>query len=179
MPSSPSHVWSTLAVFVIVAASPAPAQTVARSQALASIQNRANVLNRWEDVAALASGMRLRVGLADGTRIAGTLQSVSPDHLVIQAEGDTGSVAWQRDQVTRVEQRRGPRVRPGAGWGALVGVLVGVIGLWTIEPKDAVTNGVLRWHEIPVLATGTAIGIGTGSVINVARRRWVVVYQSP
>lgn len=179
MPNLKCHIWSPLAVFVILAASPAPAQTVARSHTPASIQNRAHVLNRWENVAALVSGMRLRVRLADGTRIAGTLQSVSPDQLVMQADGGTGSVAWRRDQVTRVEQRRGPRVRSGAGWGALVGVLVGAIALGTIEPKDAVTNGVLLYHEIPVLATATAIGVGTGSVINAARRRWVVVYQSP
>ena len=61
----------------------------------------------------------------------------------------------------------------------MVGVLVGAIALGTIEPKDAVTNGVLLYHAFPVLATATAIGVGTGSVINAARRRWVVVYQSP
>ena len=107
------------------------------------------------------------------------VESVSPDQLVIQVEGGRGRMAWRLDQVTRVEQRRGPRVKSGAGWGALAGVLVGAIALWTIEPADAVTNGVLPWHELPVLATGTALGAGTGSVINMARRRWVVVYQRP
>jgi hypothetical protein len=171
MSSLKRRICGSVTVVAILAASPARAQTVATP--------RAHVLNRWDNLAALASGMRLRVGLADGTRIAGTLQSVSPDRLVIQAEGGTGSVAWRQDQVTRVEQRRGPRVRSGAVWGALVGVLVGAITLGTTEPKDTVTNGVLLWHEIPVLVGGTAIGMGTGSVINVARRRWVVVYQRP
>ena len=171
--------WSTVAVFVILAVSPAPAQTLARSRTPASVQRRVHVLNRWENVAALASGVRLRVRLADRTRIAGTLESVSPDQLVIQAEGGRGRMAWRLDQVTRVEQRRGPRVKSGAGWGALAGVLVGAIALGTIQPADAVTNGVLPWHELPVLATGTALGAGTGSVINMARRRWVVVYQRP
>ena len=179
MPSRTSHIGSTLAVLTIVSASPAPAQTARTSRRPEAVQNRAHVLNRWENVAALASGIKLRVALADGTRSAGALLSVSPDHVVIQVEGGAGSVTWRRDQVARVEQRRGPRVRSGAGWGALVGVLVGAIALGTIEPKDAVTDGVLHWHEIPVLATGTAIGMGTGSVINVARRRWVVVYQNP
>lgn len=179
MPSPPCRRWSTLAVLVVLAASPAPAQTrTARASCTpGAVQNRAHVLNRWENVSALASGARLRVTLADATRTAGTLQSVSADSVIIQAESGAGSVTWRRDQVTRIDQRRGPRVRTGAGWGALVGVLVGAITLGRIEPKDAVTDGVLRWHEIPVLATGTAIGMGTGSVINVARRRWVVVYQ--
>lgn len=152
---------------------------IAKSQTPASSQNRAQMMNRWENVAALVSGMSLRVGLTDGTRIAGTFQSVSPDQLVIQTEGDQGSVTWRRDQVTRVEQRRGPRLRSGVGWGALVGAVVGAILLGTIEPLDAATNGVLGYHEIPVLAITTAIGTGTGFAINAARRRWVVVYQNP
>lgn len=174
-----SPTWSTVAVCVMVAANAAPVHPLARSRTQAVVQDRKHVLNSWTNVAALASGTRLRVELADRTRIAGRLESVSPDRLVVLAQGGAGTVGWRRDQVTRVEQRGGPRVRAGAGWGALVGVLVGAITLWTIEPRDAVTNGVLLYHELPVSVTGTAIGAGAGSAINLARRRWVVVYQSP
>lgn len=174
-----SPTWSTVAVCVMVAASAAPVHTLVRSGTRAVVQDHEQVLNNWTNVAALASGTRLRVELTDRTRIAGRLESVSPDRLVVLAQGGAGTVAWRRDQVSRVEQRGGPRVRSGAGWGALVGVLVGAITLGTVEPKDAVTNGVLLWHELPVLVTGTAIGAGAGSAISLARRRWVVVYQSP
>lgn len=174
-----SPTWGTVAVCVMVAASVAPVHTLARSRTQAVMQDRQHVLNSWTNVAALGSGTRLRVELVDRTRITGRLESVSPDRLVVRARGGAGTVAWRRDQVTRVEQRGGPRVKAGAGWGAIVGVLVGAITLGTIEPKDAVTNGVLLWHELPVLVTGTAIGAGAGSAINLARRRWVVVYQSP
>ena len=179
MPIPNRRIWSTVAGLVMLATSAVPARTLARSRTPAPLQGRAHVLNRWENVAGLSSGMQVRVAVADGSRISGTLQSVSGDQLVIQPKDGTGRVAWLRDQVARVEQRQGPRVRSGAGWGALVGVLVGGITLGTIEPKDAVTDGVLRWHEVPVLATTTAVGAGAGSVINLARRRWVVVYQSP
>lgn len=174
-----SPTWSTVAVCVMVAASVAPVHTLARSRTQAVIQDREHVLNSWTNVAALASGTRLRVELADRTRIAGRLASVSPDRLVVLAQGGAGTVAWRRDQVARVEQRGGPRVRAGAGWGALVGVLVGAITLGTVEPRDAATDEVLLWHELPVLVTGTALGVGTGSALNLARRRWVVVYQNP
>lgn len=178
MPKLTRYDWSTWPVLVILAASPVGAQPVGKSVPPPAVHSRAHVLNRWENVAALASGVRLRVGLADGTRVAGTLQAVSPDQLVMQVEGRAGSLAWSPDEVRRVEQRRGPRVRSGAGWGALVGAAVGVIALVTIEPKDAATHGVLPYHEIPMLATATAFGVGTGAVFNVARRRWVVVYQN-
>jgi hypothetical protein len=178
MLSQRSPTWSTVAVCVMVAASSAPVHTLTRSRTRAVVQDRVHVLNSWANVAALASGTRLRVELTDRTRIAGRLQSVSPDRLVVLAQGGAGTVAWRRDEVARVEQRGGPRVKLGAGWGALVGVLVGAITLGTIEPKDAVTNGVLLWHELPVLVTGTAIGAGAGSAINLARRHWVAVYES-
>lgn len=176
MPRMRCEIWTALAVILIVLASPARAQGT-RTPVPASVSPRADVLGQWENVTALALGMPLRVTLADDTRVAGTLQVASADRLVIQTKGDTGSVACDRDQVTRVEQRRGPRIRSGAGWGALVGGLIGAITLGAIEPKDARTTGVLFWHEIPVMATATAIGAGTGSVLNAAMRRWVVVYQ--
>lgn len=171
--------WRPVAVCVMLAVSHGQVQTLARSRTPASGQDRAHVLNSWTNVAALASSTRLRVELTDRTRIVGRLESVFPDRLVIRAQGGTGTVAWPRDQVARIEQRGGPRVRSGAGWGALVGVLVGAITLGTIEPRDAVTDRVHPWHELPVLVTGTAIGAGTGSALNLARRHWVVVYQSP
>lgn len=169
----------TVAVCVLLAASPAPVHARARSGAPASDPDRVHVLNNWTNVAALANGTRLRIELTDRTRIAGRLESVSPERLVILAEGSVGPVEWQRDQVSRIEQRRGPRVKSGAGWGALVGAFVGAIALGTIEPRDAVTHDVLRSHELPVLVMGTAVGVGAGSALNLARRRWVVVYQRP
>lgn len=90
-------------------------------------ENRTQIVNRWENVAALVGGTRLRVLLADGRRIAGTLESVSPDRLVVKTDGALGEVAWGRDEVQRVEERRGPRLASGAGWGALAGFLAGVI----------------------------------------------------
>ncbi len=165
------------ALSLILVAGPAFGQTVARSDTTASAARQpVRALSRWENVGALASGARLRVQLVDGTRMSGTLVSVSSDQLAIQPDGGGASVAWRRIQVTRVEQRRGPRVRSGAGWGALVGGLVGAIALGLIKPADAVTAGVGFYHEIPVLATTTGIGVGTGSVVNALRRRWVVVY---
>ena len=140
---------------------------------------RTQIVNRWENVAALVRGTRLRVRLADGSRIAGTLASVSTDQLVIQTGGDVGTVGWGRDEVQRVEERRGPRLGSGAGWGALTGVLAGAIVLKLVPPKDSLTYRIHASHELPALAGATAIGVGTGLAINAARRRWVVVYQTP
>lgn len=142
-------------------------------------ENLTQVVNRWENVAALVSGTRLRVRLADGRRIAGTLASVSTDQLVVQTSGGVGTVGWRRDEVQRVDERRGPRLGSGAGWGALAGVLAGAIMLKLLPPLDSLTSRIHAWHELPSLAGATGIGVGTGLAINAARRRWVVVYQTP
>ena len=141
-------------------------------------ENGTQIVNRWENVAALVAGTRLRVRLADGSRIAGTLASVSTDQLVVQLGGQVGTVGWGRDKVQRVEERRGPRLGSGAGWGALAGVLAGVIVLKLVPPADSLTHSIYPNHELPALAGTTAIGVGTGLAINAARRRWVVVYIS-
>ena len=142
-------------------------------------ENRTQIVNRWENVAALVGGTSLRVQLVDGRSIAGTLESVSADRLVVKTDGALGTIAWGRHEVRRVEERRGPRLGSGAGWGALAGFLAGVIGLKLLPPSDSVTNGIYANHELPSLAAATGIGVGTGLAINAARRRWVVVYQTP
>ena len=142
-------------------------------------ENRTQLMNRWENVAALVGGTRLRVRLADGRRIVCTLESVSIDRLVVKTDGALGTVGWGRDEVQRVEERRGPRLGSGAGWGALVGFLAGAIILKLVPPADSVTNRVYFNHELPSLAAATGIGVGTGLAINAARRRWVVVFQTP
>ena len=141
-------------------------------------ENGTQIVNRWENVAALVTGTRLRVRLADGSRLAGTLASVSIDQLVVQLGGQAGTVGWGRDRVQRVEERRGPRLGSGAGWGALAGVLAGAIVLRLVPPADSSTHGVYPNHEFPTLGFTTAIGVGTGLAINAARRQWVVVYIS-
>ena len=142
-------------------------------------ENRTQIVNRWENVAALVGGTSLRVRLVDGRNIVGTFEFVSADRLAVKTDGAQGTVAWRRDEVRRVEERRGPRPWSGAGWGALAGLLGGVIGLKLLPPKDSVTNGIYANHELPSLALATGIGVGTGLAINAARRRWVVVYQTP
>ena len=140
---------------------------------------RTQAVNRWENVAALVGGTSLRVRLVDGRSIVGTLESVSADRVAVKTDGGHGTVAWRRDEVQRVDERRRPRLGSGAGWGALAGFLGGVIGLKLIPAKDSVANGIYFNHELPSLALATGIGVGTGLTINAARRRWVVVYQRP
>ncbi len=141
------------------------------------IAERAQVVNRWENVAALGIGARLRVRLAGGSRINGTLVSASSDQLVLHEDGKAGTVGWRRDEVQRVEERRGSSLGSGAGWGALAGVLAGAIVLKLVPPADALAPHVYANHEFPTLGLTTAIGVGTGLAVNAARRRWVVVYQ--
>ena len=146
---------------------------------LGRIENRTQIVNRWENVGALVGGTNLRVRLVDGRSIAGTLESVSADRLVVKTDGALGTIAWARHEVQRVEERRGPRLGSGAAWGALAGFLAGVIGLKLTPARDSVTDGIYLDHVPTSLAAATGIGVGTGLAINAARRRWVVVYQTP
>lgn len=84
------HIWSTLALFVILVPSPAPAQTV---------------VNSFEELRqVLKKGQTVIVTDASGQRTKGKVADVSPSSLVVRAEAMT----------------RGKRIAIGAGIDALV-----------------------------------------------------------
>jgi hypothetical protein len=150
------HMWSTLAVFVILSPSPAPAQTIA---------------NSFEELqTVLKKGQTVIVTDASGQRVKGKVADVSPSSLVVLipeartfAEGTVTEIRAAADSLRN---------------GALIGVGVGVgAGVAVILAKC--DNGPDCSYALKVGAgyagIGAAIGAGIDALVNKAGR---VLYRS-
>jgi hypothetical protein len=146
------HMWSTLAVFVILAPSPAPAQTVA---------------NSFEELRqVLKKGQTVVVTDASGQRTKGKVADVSPSSLVVlipEARTFTEGI------VTEI------RATDPLSNGALIGAAIGTgLAMWDYlidpsEPGNAVVFTV-------AIGLGTAVGAGIDALVN---RGGKVLYASP
>jgi hypothetical protein len=146
------RLWSTLAVFVILAPSPAPAQTIS---------------NSFEELRqVLKKGQTVVVTGASGQRTKGKVADVSPYSLVVLApEART----FTEGTVTEI------RATDPLSNGALIGDAVGTgFAMWDylIDPSEP-GNAVVFTVGIGL---GTAVGAGIDALVN---RGGTILYASP
>jgi len=146
------HMWSTLAVLLILTPGRAPAQTVANS-----FEELRQVLKKGQAVA---------VTDASGQRIKGKVADVSPSSLVILIpEART----FTEGSITEIR-------RTDSVWnGALIGAAIGTgLAMWDyfIDPSEP-GNAVVFTEAIGL---GTAIGAGVDALVN---RGGKVLYAAP
>ena len=150
------HVWSTLAVFVILAAGPASAQTIA---------------NSFEELqTVLQKGQTVIVTDASGQRVKGKVSDVSRSSLVVLIPD---ARTFTEGTVTEIRSAAGSLRR-----GALMGVGVGA-GLGAAVVLAKCRNGPDCSYALKVGAgyagLGVAIGAGIGAMLSKGGR---VVYRS-
>ena len=150
------HIWSTLAVFVILAPSPAPAQATANS--FAELQT------------VLKKGQTVMVTDASGQRVKGKVAEVSPSSLVVLIpEARTFAEGTVREiRAAAGSSRNGALIGLGVGGGAGVAIILAKCH-----------NGPDCSYALKVgagyAAIGAAIGAGIGALSNKGGR---VVYRS-
>ena len=146
------HMWTTLAVFVILAPSPAPAQTIAYS---------------FEELqTVLKKGQTVIVTDASGQRVKGKLADVSPSSLVVFIpEART----FAEGTVTEI------RATDPVWNGALIGAAIGTgLAVWDylIDPSEPGNAAIFT----VAIGLGTALGAGIDALVNRAGK---AVYVSP
>ena len=105
------HIWSTLAVFVILAPSPAPAQATANS--FAELQT------------VLKKGQTVMVTDASGQRVKGKVAEVSPSSLVVLIpEARTFAEGTVREIRAAGSSRNGALIGLGVGGGVGAAVIL-------------------------------------------------------
>jgi hypothetical protein len=146
------RMWSTLAVFAVLAPSPAPAQTAANS------------FDELRQV--LKKGQTVVVTDANGQRTKGKVADVSPSSvMVLTPEART----FTEDTVTEI------RVTDPLKNGALIGAAIGTgFAMWDylIDPSEPGNAAVFAVG----IGLGTAIGAGIDALVN---RGGKVLYASP
>jgi hypothetical protein len=137
------HMWSTLAVFVILAPSPAPAQTVANSfEALRQV---------------LKKGQTVVVTDASGQRTKGKVAGVSPSSLVVLIPE---ARSFPEGTVTEIRAATDPLSN-----GALIGAVIGTgLAMWDylIDPSEPGNAAVFT----VAIGVGTAVGAGIDALVN-------------
>jgi len=146
------HMWSTLAVFAILAPSPALAQTVA---------------NSFEELRqVLKKGQTVVVTDASGQRTKGKVADVSPSSLVIFIpEART----FAEGTVTEI------RATDPLSNGALIGAAIGMgLAMWDylIDPSEPGNAAVFT----VAIGLGTAVGTAIDALVN---RGGKILYGSP
>ena len=121
----------------------------------------------------LYPGSVLRITVAAGDRVSGTLFRSDPHGIVLRQDGDTVRIAWK--EVDRLEIARATRgsnaLKAGAGIGGTIGFLAGVATtVWCANtfdgwPVDA--SGCAGAIPFGVLA-GVALGSAVGGAIQIA-----------
>lgn len=77
--------------------------------------------------ASVWSGQRIRVDQTDGTRLFGRLEKVNGDSIRLQVDGSDSLQSLSLQHVSAVAIRGKPNRWRGAGWGAAIGGLAGIV----------------------------------------------------
>ena len=80
-----------------------------------------------QPLASVALGQRIRVDQTDGTRLVGRLLEVTSDSVRVYVERSDSLETLSLQQVRAFAISRGPDRWRGAGWGAAIGGLAGIV----------------------------------------------------